>query len=69
MSPDLKRGARMTRADLADHIAKQMEDSAQMGEPPSFAFEDVTDALRLVAVLRAPCLHTWVKVAKQRGLS
>ena len=43
----------MTRIELADHIERQMEESAQMGEPPSFAFEDVADALKLVAILRA----------------
>ena len=43
----------MTREELIEHIEKQMEDSAQMGEPPSFAFENVTDAAKLLLILRA----------------
>ena len=59
----------MNRVDLIAHIERQMEESAQMGEPPSFAFENVTEAAQLLAILRreAPVSETALPVCKICG--
>ena len=42
----------MTKEELVAHIERQMEESAQMGEPPSFAFDNVWEAAQLLSILR-----------------